>query len=155
WSVLRNLDEYESLRSDKYAKPVEIWEMWGDLPSALAPDGVQRRVCTLANRRVVLRNEPLPYWHGEIPFIAYCPQPDPHYFHGVGKGEISERLQMTANRLANQKLDALDLFIDPVFLMNRQMGIDTQNLYMRAGRVIGVDGPVDDSVIRPLSPDLR
>jgi hypothetical protein len=112
------------------------------------------RVIVVANGRVVMSNQPNPFFHGKLPFLAFSPMPDPHYFHGVGKCEVGEKMQVTANRFANQKLDALDLFIDPVFLVQRQAGIDTGNLFMRAGRVIGVDGPVDESVIRPLSPDL-
>lgn len=154
-SVYRNASDWEARRTEKHARPVEIWEMWGEVPSDNALDGVTNVVLTVANRRVLLRGRENPYWHGQIPFLNYCPNPDLHYFHGIGKAEIAEKLQITANRLANQKLDALDLFIDPVFLANRQSGIDTQNLIMRAGRVIGVDGPVDDSQVRALIPDLR
>jgi hypothetical protein len=154
-SVYRSYADFEARRTEPHAQPVELWEYWGMVPSEFAPDNVRMRVITIANRRVVLRNKPNPFWHGEIPYIAYCPQPDPHYFPGIGKCEIGEKMQITANRLANQKLDGIDLTIDPVFLMNRQAGIDTQNLYMRAGKVIGVDGAVDDSVIRPLIPNTQ
>lgn len=154
-SIYRNYAEYEARRTEKFAKPVEIREMWGLVPKEFAPDGVRMRVISIGNQRTLMRNRPSPFWHGEIPFIAYSPQPDPHYFHGVGKCEVGEKMQVTANRFANQKLDAIDIFLDPVVLANRQAGIDTSQLYMRAGLVIGVDGPVDDSQIRPLSPDLK
>jgi len=153
-SVYRNWNEYQALKQEKFAKPVEIREYWGTVPYDMAPDGMANRVIVVANGRVVLSNQPNPFFHGKLPFLAFSPMPDPHYFHGVGKCEVGEKMQVTANRFANQKLDALDLFIDPVFLVQRQAGIDTTNLFMRAGRVIGVDGPVDESVIRPLIPDL-
>jgi len=153
-SVYRNYNEYQALKQEKFAKPVEIKEYWGLVPYDMAPDGMPNRVIVVANGRVVMSNQPNPFFHGRLPFLGFSPMPDPHYFHGVGKCEVGEKMQVTANRFANQKLDAMDLFIDPVILVQRQAGIDTNNLFMRAGRVIGVDGPVDDSVIRPLSPDL-
>jgi hypothetical protein len=155
YGVYRSFGQYQARMQEKFAKPVEIREMWGLVPDELAIGGVRNVVLAVANRTTLIRRASNPYWHGKIPFISYAPCRDPHYFHGVGKCEVGEKPQLAANRLANQKLDALDLFIDPVFLMNRQSGIDTQNLYLRAGRVIGVDGPVDDTQIRPISPDLR
>lgn len=155
FGVYRSFSEYNARMQEKFAKPVQIREMWGLVPDELALGGVRQVVLAVANKTVLIRRAPNPYWHGQIPFIAYAPCRDPHYFDGVGKAEVAEKPQLAANRLANQKLDALDLFIDPVFLMNRQSGIDTQNMYLRAGKVIGVDGPVDDTQIRPISPDLR
>jgi hypothetical protein len=59
---------------------------------------------------------------------------------------------MTANRLANQKLDALDFLIDPMIVASSTSGINTQNLFTRAGnKVILVDGAADDSRLGPLS----
>jgi hypothetical protein len=155
YSVYRSFSEYEARKQERFAKPVEIWEMWGRVPREYAPDGLVHRVVTLGNGAVVMKNRPNPFWHGEIPFKVYCPMPDPHYFHGPGKVEIGEKMQYTANRFANQKMDAMDIVVDPVWLFDRSRGIDTQNLYTRAGRTIGIDGPVDETVIRTLSPDLR
>lgn len=154
-SVYRSYGEFDAIRNEKFAKPVELWDMWGRVPSEFAPDGVTHRVVTVANGTKLLRNRPNPFWHGRIPFLAYNPMPDPHYFHGPGKVEIAEKMQYAVNRFANQKLDIIDLVADPVWLVNRQAGIDTQNLITRAGKVIGADGPVDDSVIRPLFPNLQ
>lgn len=154
-SVYRTYDDYAARSSEKFAKPVELLEYWGVVPSEFAPDGITNRVITIANRRLLLRNDPSPFWHGDKPFVAYSPMPDPHYFDGTGKMEIGEKMQATANKLANHQLDILDLFASPTFMVNRQAGIDTSNLVLRPGRVIGIDGPVDDTQIRPLIPDLR
>lgn len=155
-SVYRSYQEWEARLQERHAKPIEVWEMWGSVPSDMAPDGLRHRVITVANRKVLLRNEPTPFWHGQIPFIAYSPSPDPHYLHGVGKAEIAEKPQIAANRLANMKLDTLDLFGAPTFLLNEQQtSVDRQNLYLKPGRVIGFNGPVGDDAIRPLIPDLR
>lgn len=154
-SVYRSFGEWEARNREQYAKPVEIWEMWGRVPEEFAPDGFVHRRIIVANGRVVLRNEPNPYWHGRNPFYDYSPCPDPHYFHGVGKVEIGEKMQAAATRLANQKLDALDLFGSPTFFVDRSLGIDTSNLYLRPGRVIGTNKPPTDEMIRPMQPDLR
>jgi hypothetical protein len=154
-SVYRSYGEFQARREEKYAKPIEIWDMWGRLPSDFVTDGMPHRVVTVANGRAILRNKPNPFWHGRLPFYEYSPCPDPHYFHGVGKIEIGQKMQATANRLGNQKLDALDLVVYPTWLMDRSLGIDTQDMYLSAGRVLGTDkAPVPD-LIRPLSPDLR
>lgn len=155
-NIYRSFNEFDMrTKQERFAKPVEIWEMWGRVPREFVTDGIVHRVVTVGNGKVIMKNRPNPFWHGELPFKAYCPMPDPHYFHGPGKVEIGEKMQFTANRFANQKMDAMDLVIDPVWLYDRSRGVDTASLYTRAGRTIGIDGPVDDSVIRTLSPDLR
>lgn len=154
--LYRNAMDELGRSGDKTDRPVEVLEMWGTLPDEILPDdGIKSRVISIGNGHALLRNEPNPYWHGQIPFLAYSPIPDPHYFYGIGKVEIAEKLQAAANRFTNQKLDALDLFVDPVFMYDRNKGIDPRKLYMRAGRPIPVDGPVDGSVLAPIVPDLR
>jgi hypothetical protein len=81
--------------------------------------------------------------------------PDPHSFWSPGKVEVSERLQVAANRIANQKLDAIDLCIDPQIVVSSQANLNTQNMFSRAGKIILVDGPADDSNIRPLQMNLQ
>jgi hypothetical protein len=125
---------------DKYSRPVEIFEMWGYLPSELCPDGVRMRVITVANSRYLLRNRPNPFWHQLKPFIQFSPTPDPHYFYAPGKAEVMEKVQITANRYINQSLDAADLMIDPMWFYDRGANINTRNLYARPGRFIPVDG---------------
>ena len=146
--------EDEARKMEKYAKPVELLHMWGYVPSEFrSPDEAPKRVITLANRQVIMRNRPIPFWIGKIPYGSYRPLRDPHFFHGQGKMEVGERLQLTANRIANQKLDALDLFVDPVFAYDRQKSVDTRNLYMRSGKLVGVDGPPGDALM-PIIPNL-
>lgn len=142
-------------RFDKYSKPVEILEMHGILPDEYVPsDGFNNRLITVANNRVVLRNVPNPIWAKGIPFTAYCPVPDPYHFYGIGKVEPNDRLQFTASRFASQKLDALDIFIDPMFFYNRLANVDTRKMYTRAGGVVPVDGSPSENIM-PVFPDLR
>jgi hypothetical protein len=125
---------------DKYTRPVEIFEMWGYLPSELCPDGIRMRVITIANSRYILRNRPNPFWHGLKPFMQYSPTPDPHYFYAPSKAEVLEKIQITGNRYINQSLDAADLLIDPMWFYDRNSNLNTRNLYARPGRFIPTDG---------------
>lgn len=155
-SYYRSMQDYQARVGEKFAKPVEIVEYWGVVPKEFAPDGITNRVISIANGTTVIRNRPFPFWIKKKPFFSYSPMQDPHYLFGIGKIEPIAKLNITANKLASQKLDALELFIDPVFIASAQAGLDKQNLFMRAGRVFTTDSPdVSDAHIRPLVPDLR
>jgi len=144
----------EPVRTEKFAKPVEIIEMWGQVPDEMIPsDGGTERVITIANQRCILRNEPNPFWHGRKPFLNYCPMRDPHDFFGIGKAEVSEKLQVTANKIACQKLDALDLFIDPMFYVNRNAGIDQRRMKTKPGGIIMGDAPPTEA-LQAIIPNL-
>lgn len=150
----RNEYDYQARASERFAKPVEIWEMYGLVPKEFAQDGIRFRCIAIGNQRVVLKNRESPFG-SVLPFHSYAPMPDPFSFDGVAKTEVAFGPQQTANRLANQKLDALDLLIDPMWVANSGVNINTQNLFSRAGRILLVDGAADESTIRPLSPDMR
>jgi hypothetical protein len=152
--VFRNEYDYMARQREQFAKPVEVWEMHGNVPIEFAPDGIRHRCIAIGNGRVVLKNRPslLP---GVKPFYSYAPMPDPYSFDGVGKAEVAYGPQQTVNRIANQKLDALDLLIDPMYIVSDKAGINTQNLFTRAGKMILVDGPADDTSIRALQPNMQ
>jgi len=141
--------------AEHFSKPVEIWEYHGLVPSEFAVNGVRHRCIAVANERVVLKNREGPMPNGQKPFLSYSPMRDPYGFDGVGKAEIAYGPQRTADRINNQKLDAIDLLIDPQIVASSTANLNTQNLFSRAGRVILVDGPADDSNIRPLVMNMQ
>ena len=149
----RTLADYDARLREKYSRPVELLHMWGLVPSELARDGVVNRVITLANGVHILRDRPNPFWHGKKPFLAYSPMPDPHFFFAPGKAEVAKKLQIVANRFTNQQLDALDIFIDPIFFFNEDSGLKTRNLLMRPGKFVGMQGNPSETVM-PLIPNL-
>ena len=153
--TFRNEYDYQARASERFAKPVEIWEMHGYVPDEFAPDGVRFRCIAVGNQRVVLKNREGPMGPGEKPFKTYSPMPDPYGFDGTSKSEIAFGPQQTANRIANQKLDALDSLIDPMYVARADANINTQSLFTRAGRIILVDGAADETSIRALVPDMR
>jgi len=150
----RNEVDYRAREGERFAKPVEIWEMHGLVPEEFATNGIRHRCIAIGNRSVVLKNREGPMGNRQLPFLAYSAMPDPYSFDGIGKSEIAYGPQRTADRLANQKLDALDLLIDPQIVASSGANINTQNLYSRAGRVILVDGAADESNIRALRLDM-
>jgi hypothetical protein len=153
FQVRTGMDEDSSRHMDRYTRPVEILEMWGEIPSELAPDGVTNRVITIANRRYLLRNRPNPFWHDKKPFQIYSPTPDPHYFDAPGKAEVSEKLQIVANRFMNQTLDAADLIIDPMWFYDRAANLKTNGLFAKPGLFVPVDGD-PNKVVSPMTSNL-
>jgi hypothetical protein len=139
----------------RFEKPVEIWEMHGLVPDEFAKNGVRWRCIAIGNRSVVLKNREGPMGSRVMPFLAYSSMPDPYSFDGIGKAEVAFGPQRTADRLSNQKLDALDLLIDPMYVASSGANLNTNNLYSRAGRIMLVEGAVDESNIRALTPDMR
>lgn len=155
WRVqARTQVEEEARARERYARPVQLVTFWGKVPRELAPDGIVDRVITVANDRFLLRNRPNPFWSGKKPFFAYSPMPDPHYFFAVGKAEVARKLQILANRFTNQQLDALELYIDPVIMVNQNANLDTRNLFLRPGKFIELDGAPGEMVM-PLIPNLQ
>lgn len=151
----RNQYDYLARQSERFAKPVEVWEMWGYVPAEFAPDGIRFRCIAIGNGKVVLKNRPSPMGDYTMPFVSYSPMPDPYSFDGCAKAEVAFGPQLTANRLANQKLDALDSLVDPMYVASSGANINTQHLFTRAGRIILVDGPADESNIRALTPNMQ
>lgn len=150
----RSEDDMNARTREKYARPVELWTMYGRIPSELAPsDGITNRIVTVANGKYVLRNRPNPLWSGKIPIIACSPSYDPHHLFAPGKAEMLYKMNIIANRFTNQQLDALDLYIDPVMMHNEDAMIDTDNLFMRPGKWIKMQGTPSE-MVQPLVPNL-
>lgn len=140
---------------DKYAKPVEILEMHGVVPNELvSEDNFRNRLITVGNGIALLRNVGNPIWTGGLPFGVYRPIPDPYTIYGIGKVEPNDKLQATASRFASQKLDVLDLIIDPALIYNQLANVQTGKLFNKPGVLIGVDGPPLEA-IAPVPIDFR
>jgi len=153
--VWRSWTQYKAEKSTKYSKPVELITRIGLVPAELAPDGVRFRKMTVANRRVAISNIPCPYGQLRKHFRTYCPMPDMHHFHGPGKVEIGATMAASANKLVSNRLDVLDLVLQPAIFASDQTELDTQNLVLWPGRIIKVHGDTGDTMIRPMQWDLQ
>ena len=141
---------------DVSSRPVEIFEVHGFVPQEFAHffGGATNVVLTIANDRYLLRARENPHDHRQKPFLQFSPNPDPHYFRAPGKAEVAHQLQIAANRFVNHQLDAADLLVHPMFAFNRQMGINTRNLWAGPGRIFGVDGDPSKAIV-PINMDYK
>lgn len=153
--VWRNYTEYQALRMAKYTHPVELIHRVGLVPMEYAPNGVRLRIMTVANRRIALRNVGSPIPLMKKNFISYSPLRDMHYHHGIGKIEPVATLAMSGNKLVSNRLDLLDLALNPPTIVNDATEIDSQNLVLWPGRIIKSHAEVGEQNIRPYQFDLQ
>jgi hypothetical protein len=154
--AFRNEFDHIARQNERFAKPIEIWEMHGLVPSEFTTDGVRSRCIAIGNGRVVLKNREGPMANQQKPFLSYCPMPDPYSFDGIGKAEIAYGPQRTIDRIGNQKLDAIDLVLDPMWAASDgALNNQSQNLFTRAGRVLLLNGPADETSLRALVPNTQ
>ena len=61
----------------------------------------------------------------------------------------------SGNKLVSNRLDVLDLVLNPAMFVSDTTEVDTQNMVLWPGRVIKVHGDTGESQIRPLQWDLQ
>ncbi len=154
-NVWRSLSQYEARRTNPYAKPVEFIKMVGVVPSELAPDGIRFRELIIANRKYAVSNLPCAYAQLRKHFRVHNPMPDMHHFHGPGKVEMGATMAASANKLVSNRLDVLDLVLQPAVFVSDATELDTQNMVLWPGRVIKVHGETGEAQIRPMQWDLQ
>jgi hypothetical protein len=137
---LFTMNDWSSAPDDTSLRPVTCRDMVGLIPQELAINGVNRVILTVANDRYLLRARPLSRFDQKLPYWSTSPNPDPHFFWAMGKGEVLEKIQIAANKFTNQHLDFNQLLIDPMWVVSRQANLDPANLFSRPGRVFQVDG---------------
>lgn len=122
-------------------RDVEILEYWED-----------DRIVVVGGRKVVLRDEKNPFYHGQKPFVNIVFVPVPFEFYGIGVVEPIEGLQHEINTKRNQRLDNVNLILNRMWLIQRGAIDDLRQLRSRPGGVIIVN---DMNGIQPLpAPDV-
>jgi len=109
-------------------KLVEILEYWEN-----------NRVITIANRKVVLRDQPNPFAHKRIPFIGVSAILDPDNFYGEGLIGPCEYLQYELNDMRNMRMDNANLFLNNMFIADRNAGIEEEDVFSCPGNIIWTD----------------
>lgn len=115
---------------------IEVLEYWQN-----------RRVITIADRSVILRDTPNPFAHGKKPFVHLVFIPVPFEFYGIGVIEPVEGLQMELNTKRNQRLDNVNIILNRMWLLQRGAVDDLRQLQSRPGGIITVN---DINGIQPL-----
>lgn len=114
---------------------IEVLEQWRK-----EADGTIS-VTSIGNRKVLLRNTPSPFWHGEFPFVVCSPVPDLGRIPGVSVVELIAELQEAAWAFLNQRIDNTELLNNAVLLIAEdfegdfEWGPGAQNIVARPDAV--------------------
>lgn len=118
--VYENVDELDKLMSSGDEDEIRAGENTeisrarrGDRIEILEMHTADRRVITLAARKVIVRNTPTPFNHGEFPFATFTIEPDDFSFVGMSVVELVEDIQEAIWVMENQRIDLVRLRLDP------------------------------------------
>lgn len=117
-----------------------IWEYWE-----------RDRIITIANNTVLLRDEEMPYWHGELPFSIATTLPDLYRVEGFSEIELIAELQAALWEFLNQRIDNTRFMTNAAIVMQEGTSISENTFY--PGAVITTDGDPTRSVM-PWTPNI-
>lgn len=87
-------------QQDRVKGMFEILEIW-----------TNDTVTVLGSRKVLLRNEPNPYWHGKKPIVLAQTRPDGFEMQGISETELVDHLQNAQWTLQNMTIDNLHMTV--------------------------------------------
>ena len=131
----RNLQQYDP------QKNIRLTEWYGPVPMCLLIDGAgsDERIpglVVIANKSVIIRDEPNPFDHQKPPFIESIDHIDLYDAYGMGEIEPLESLAWMANDLLNQYLDGRNLELNAMWKASRTADIDFPALVARPGGIV-------------------
>ena len=127
----------DSTTTDSTMNQVEILCMFGDRGFSRPEDGI----IWLGNRKVILRDETSPLWHGEIPVGIVNDIRMPHEAMGIGEAEIAESFQEEKSDLRNARMDNIHQLVNRMWSVMNNAGIDDVELMSRPGGIVHMDVP--------------
>ena len=133
----------DSQTLDTTMNQVEILCMFGDRGFSRQEDGVM----WLGNRKVILRDETSPLWHGEIPVGIVNDIRMPHEAMGIGEAEIAESFQEEKSDIRNARMDNIHQLVNRMWSVMNNAGVDDVELMSRPGGIVHMDIP---DAVRPL-----
>jgi len=120
----------------KDVKKIEVLEYWG----LYEIDGEEKEcLIVVANKDTLIRAEVNPYIHQRKPFIKLMDIEDIASFPGIGEIEQLASLQYELNDVRNQRMDNVTLILNRMWKVNKNAGVDEEDLESRAGNVIHTD----------------
>jgi hypothetical protein len=158
WVIARWWVTLESIKQDKHFKNVEMLK---DAPrgyggaSPMKDEAIVRdkdklvelleywdrgRLIVVANRSIVLRSEPMPLWHGKLPFIMATPVPDLYSMEGISEVELLKDIQAAIWSFLNQRLDNTRLISNAIVMIRDTMD-DPDKLVFEPGAIWEVSDP--------------
>ncbi len=94
----------------------------------------------LGGRKVVLREKPWPFWHGEYPYVVTSLQPYPFSLQGMSVVEKLMHLQEAVWDMLNQQADSVRLLANPIYAVRRDLD-DLDSLVWEPGALWPVEDP--------------
>ncbi len=96
-------------RTDLASRKIEYIETY--LYVDMDGDGIAelRRVCVGGSAYKILHNEPCDH----IPFVSFCPDPEPHTFFGMSIADVVMDIQLIKSNILRNMLDSLAQSIHP------------------------------------------
>ena len=144
----KELEELADVRYThiKDAGNIELWEYWG-LYDVDNEGNFEERVITIANGDVLLRNRENYYDKKFKPFVATPNLFRDNEFYGISELSAVRALIKEANTIRNARLDNINLAVNPMWLADRNCGINTKSLFSRPGGIVWAN---DINGIKPL-----
>lgn len=109
------IQEFPTEKAKKRSDFVELLECetkwWNEKTERL-----EEWLLTVANREVIVRDEPKPYWNVETLYVRGTWIPILNEFYGIGIPELSESLQEELNDKRNQRIDNVNQILQPIFM---------------------------------------
>jgi hypothetical protein len=100
-------EDSEEARAKRGSDRLPVLERW-------STDGTVMAMCG----DVVLRDDPHPYYHGDIPFAVFRSQPTPRSLVGVSEVEKIEHIQEAVWTRDNQRIDAVSLALNQILILD-------------------------------------
>ena len=108
--------------------------------------------CIIANRKVIItpkKRRKNPFHHEQKPFVPIFDFIFPHEFYGAGEIEYLEELQHELNSKRNQRMDIVNLVINPVLKLIRGQNVNRDQLRnLQPGAVVEMNTP---EALQPLN----
>lgn len=124
-SLKESIEEAKAKRSGKYA----VWERW-------SRDGTVMVMCG----DTVLRDDPNPYYHGDIPFAIFRSQPTPRSIVGVSEVEKIDHLQEAIWTRDNQRIDAVSLALNTMLIVDPTIPNARDIVFQPGGKIYATLG---------------
>jgi hypothetical protein len=117
---------------------VELIEYWGpyDLDGSGNPCECQ---IVIANRSVIVRAVPNPYYHQQRPLVKVCFSSVPGEWYGIGLLEPVFYLQNELNTVRRQRLDNINLCINRMWKVLSTADVDLDKLVSAPGGIVLTD----------------